>query len=159
LVAACSGSDRDPPATGEPTFYRSMAASGAQVDARAAATMISLHLRNNGLGAVTIDSRLMKMAAEHTRAMASRDRLDHDVGKLQAADRELRLRRQAAYEHRRRLSHLGRSVLGLARSSGHRANMLRGDVTQIGIAAAYSPRSKYKVFWALVLASPDDRRR
>jgi hypothetical protein len=37
--------------------------------------------------------------------------------------------------------------------------MLRRDVTQIGIAAAYSPRSKYKVFWALVLASPDDRKR
>jgi hypothetical protein len=28
----------------------------------------------------------------------------------------------------------------------------------MGIAAAYSPNSKYKVFWALVLAAPDDRR-
>ena len=35
--------------------------------------------------------------------------------------------------------------------------MLRRDVTHIGIAAAYAPRSKYKVFWALILASPDDR--
>jgi hypothetical protein len=28
----------------------------------------------------------------------------------------------------------------------------------MGIAAVYSPISKYKVFWALILAAPDDRR-
>jgi hypothetical protein len=28
----------------------------------------------------------------------------------------------------------------------------------MGIAAVYSPRSKYKVFWALIMAAPDDRR-
>jgi len=161
LVVACSGSDRDPPATGEPTFYRSMAASGAKVDAGAAASMISGYRRNNGLGAVTIDSRLMKMAAEHAHAMASRDRLDHDVG------RSFRQRisssgydAKAAYENIGAGYHtLAEAFSGWRGSSGHRANMLRGDVTQIGIAAAYSPRSKYKVFWALVLASPDDRRR
>jgi hypothetical protein len=36
--------------------------------------------------------------------------------------------------------------------------MLRSGVTKMGIAAVYSPRSKYKVFWALILAAPDDRR-
>ena len=28
----------------------------------------------------------------------------------------------------------------------------------MGIAAIYSPRSKYKVFWTLILAAPDDKR-
>jgi hypothetical protein len=28
----------------------------------------------------------------------------------------------------------------------------------MGIAAAYSPKSKFKVFWALILAEPDERR-
>jgi hypothetical protein len=28
----------------------------------------------------------------------------------------------------------------------------------MGIATAYSPKSKYKVFWALILARPDDRK-
>jgi len=32
--------------------------------------------------------------------------------------------------------------------------MLHSGVTKMGIAAAYSPNSKYKVFWALVLAAP-----
>jgi hypothetical protein len=26
----------------------------------------------------------------------------------------------------------------------------------MGIAAVYTPNSKYKVFWALILATPDD---
>jgi uncharacterized protein YkwD len=36
--------------------------------------------------------------------------------------------------------------------------MLNRNVTRIGIAATYSPKSKYKVFWTLILAAPDDRR-
>src|SRR5262245_58741175 len=78
LVVACAGGDRDPPATGEPSFYRSMAATGAQVDAGAAASMISGYRKNNGLGAVSVDPALMKLAAEQAHAMAARDRLDHD---------------------------------------------------------------------------------
>jgi hypothetical protein len=27
----------------------------------------------------------------------------------------------------------------------------------MGIAAVYAPNSKYKVFWTLIMASPDDR--
>jgi hypothetical protein len=28
----------------------------------------------------------------------------------------------------------------------------------MGIAAIYAPNSKYKVFWSLILAAPDERR-
>jgi hypothetical protein len=35
--------------------------------------------------------------------------------------------------------------------------MLKSGVTQMGIAAVYAPRSKYKVFWALIMAAPDRR--
>src|SRR5439155_19233546 len=53
LVAACAG-DRDIP-LGEPSFYRNMAESGAQLDAATAASMISGYRTNNGLTAVTVD--------------------------------------------------------------------------------------------------------
>jgi hypothetical protein len=33
--------------------------------------------------------------------------------------------------------------------------MLNGTVTRMGIATAYAPASKYKVFWSLILARPD----
>jgi hypothetical protein len=37
--------------------------------------------------------------------------------------------------------------------------MLLGGATRMGIAAVYTPKSKYKVFWSLILAEPDDRKR
>jgi hypothetical protein len=36
--------------------------------------------------------------------------------------------------------------------------MLKVGVTRLGIATAYAPGSKYKVYWALILAAPDDGR-
>jgi len=161
LVAACAG-DRDPPAlSGEPSFYRSMAASSAQVDAAAAASMISGYRKNNGLGSVSIDPALMRLAAEQALAMASRDKLGHDVAgdfgrRISGSGYDAR----SAYENVGAGYHtLAEAFSGWRGSPGHRANMLRRDVTQIGIASAYAPRSKYKVFWALILASPDDRKR
>jgi uncharacterized protein YkwD len=161
MVVACAGGDRDPPSFGEPTFYRSMATANAQVDAAAAASMISGYRKNNNLGAVTIDPALMKIASEHAHAMASRDRLDHDLGGRSFSQRisGSGYNAKAAYENIGAGYHtLAEAFSGWRGSSGHRANMLRSDVNHIGIAAAYAPRSKYKVFWALVLASPDDRR-
>lgn len=161
LVVACAG-DRDPPSSGEPSFYRSMAVSGAQVDAGAAASMISGYRKNNGLGAVTVDPVLMKMAAAYASAMASRDKLDHNLGGRSFNQRIVASGYDAktAYENIGAGYHtLAEAFSGWRESPGHRANMLRRDVNHIGIAAAYAPRSKYKVFWALVLASPDDRKR
>ena len=43
-------------------------------------------------------------------------------------------------------------------SPPHRANMLLKGATRMGIAAVYTPRSKYKVYWSLVIAEPDDRK-
>src|SRR4051812_39925788 len=76
LLAACAG-DRDPPS--DPTFYRSMASANASLDAATAASMISGYRSNNGLAAVTLDPQLMKLAEEQARAMAERDKLDHNV--------------------------------------------------------------------------------
>ena len=36
--------------------------------------------------------------------------------------------------------------------------MLLAGASRIGIAAAYSPKSKFRVFWALILAAPGDGR-
>src|SRR6266850_1365622 len=59
-LAACA-SDRDPPPA-QASFYRSMAAAGAQIDAATAASMISGYRRNNGLGEVTVEPALMQLA-------------------------------------------------------------------------------------------------
>jgi hypothetical protein len=36
--------------------------------------------------------------------------------------------------------------------------MLNQGATRMGIAAAFAPNSKYKVYWSLILAAPDDKR-
>jgi hypothetical protein len=36
--------------------------------------------------------------------------------------------------------------------------MLLAGATRMGIAAVYAPNSKYKVFWTLILAAPDEPR-
>ena len=35
--------------------------------------------------------------------------------------------------------------------------MLKSGVTKLGIAAAYAPGTKYKVFWTMILASTEPR--
>jgi uncharacterized protein YkwD len=158
LLAACAGgSDRDPPATSEPSFYRSMVGSTAEVDATAAASMISGYRRNNGLGTVSVDPELVKLARSQAQAMAARDRLGHDV--LGAFPERLK---SAGYDARVAAENIGAGYHTLAEafsgwrdSPSHRANMLLRGATHIGIATAYAPGSKYKVFWALILAAPD----
>jgi uncharacterized protein YkwD len=158
LLAACA-SDRDPPAA-DPSFYRSMASAGSHVDAATAASMISGYRRNNGLGEVAIDPALMQLAQAQATAMAARDKLDHNVTRgfperLQASgyDAKLAVENIGAGYHT-----LAEAFSGWRDSAPHRANMLKSGATRMGIATAYAPGSKYKVFWALILAAPDDRR-
>ena len=53
---------------------------------------------------------------------------------------------------------LAQAFSGWRDSPPHRDNMLLKGATRMGIAAAYSPKSKYKVFWALILAEPEEQR-
>jgi uncharacterized protein YkwD len=159
LLAGCAA-DRDPP-SGDPSFYHSMASANVEVDAPTAASMISGYRRNNGLGAVNLDPKLMKMAREQAQAMASRNKFDHNAWR----PFEDRIH-GSGYDARVAVENIGAGYHTLAEafsgwrdSPPHRQNMLNGGVTQMGIATAYAPQSKYKVFWALVLAAPDEPRR
>jgi uncharacterized protein YkwD len=143
----------------QPTMYLSMANGGAKLDPVAAASMISLYRQNNGLGAVAVDPELMKLAESQSQAMASRNKLDHDV----KAPLEKRLNASGypatlAVENVSAGYHtLAEAFSGWRDSPPHRANMLKTGVTKLGIAASYAPNTKYKVFWTLILASSDAR--
>jgi uncharacterized protein YkwD len=156
-LAGCAA-DRDPPAA-DPTFYRNLA-KGGELDPAAAQSMITGYRGNNGLGAVALDPTLMRLAEEQARAMAARDKLDHNVGRgfnerirTSGFDAKVAVENVSAGYHT-----LAEAFSGWRDSPPHRANMLNKGVTRMGIAAVYSPRSKYKVFWALILAAPDDKR-
>jgi hypothetical protein len=155
LLSGCAA-DRDPP-PGEPSMYRSMAAVDAVLDAPAAASMISGYRANNGLSQVTVDPDLMKLANAQASAMASHDKLDHNV--IRGFAERLK---GSGYDAKVAAENIGAGYHTLAEafsgwrdSPPHRENMLLRDATRIGIAAVYAPKSKYHVFWALILAAPD----
>jgi uncharacterized protein YkwD len=121
--------------------------------------MISGYRTNNGLTAVTVDPALMKMAEAQAQAMASRDKLDHDVLRTFHDRLKQGYRARTAAENVSAGYHtLAEAFSGWRDSPPHRANMLLNGATRMGIATAYAPKSKFKVFWALILAEPDDQR-
>jgi uncharacterized protein YkwD len=139
-------------------FYQDLGQADAVVDPAAAQSMISGYRSNNGLGRVVIDADLMRLASEQARAMAARGRMHQEVGSP-FQDRLRKAGFGGSFAGRKRCYHtLADAFSGWRDSPPHRANMLNRSVTRMGIAAAYAPASKYKVFWALIFAGPDGRR-
>ena len=140
-------------------MYVNMAEPGAKLDSATAASMISQYRQNNLLGAVEVDTELMKLAETQSQAMASQNKLDHDV-RAPLAKRlagagypaTVAVENVSAGYHT-----LAEAFSGWRDSPPHKANMLKSGVTKLGIAASYAPNTKYKVFWTLILASTDRR--
>jgi uncharacterized protein YkwD len=156
FFAASCGTEMDT----KPAFYDNLASPDAKINTAAAASMISDYRRANGLAAVEIDPTLTRMAEDHARAMAKIDKVTHDPGgrglkqRLQAVSFNAKIAAEnvgAGYQT------LAEAFSGWRDSPSHNKNMLMPTVAKIGIATAYAPKSKYKVYWALVLAEPDDR--
>ena len=134
----------------------------ATVDPAAAAAMVSEFRRKSGLGAVTIDPTLAAIAAKHAKAMAAQDKLAHVLpGEVSFAARLTAGGYDAAYaaENVGAGYHtLDEAIAGWKASPPHRANMLNRNIDRIGIAVAYNKASRFKDFWSLVLAKPDQRK-
>jgi uncharacterized protein YkwD len=155
VTLSLAGCASEAPVT-TPSMYIDMASAGARLDAVAAATMISQYRQNNGLGTVEVDPALMQLAETQAQAMASANKLDHDV----RAPLAKRLN-GAGYPAVKAVENvsagyhtLAEAFSGWRDSPPHRANMLAGGVTKLGIATGYAPNTKYKVFWTLILAEP-----
>jgi uncharacterized protein YkwD len=157
MVGACTDTSVQ---KAEPSFYRNLAQPGAELDATAAASMISGYRANNGLPAVTLDPELMRVAQAQAEVMAKRDKVDHGAGKpfvqrLKASGYDAKT---AAENISAGYHTLAEAFSGWRDSTSHRANMLLAGATRMGIAAVYTPASKYKVYWSLVLAEPDEKK-
>jgi uncharacterized protein YkwD len=152
VIAGCAGGES--PSSGQPGFYQNLAQPDMTVDAAAAASMISGYRSNNGLGPVSVDPDLMRMANEQALAMAQHDTMDHDIGKpFKERVRNSPFANVVVVENVSAGYHsLAEAFSGWRDSPPHRANMLNRGVSRLGIAAAFAPNSKYKVFWALILA-------
>jgi uncharacterized protein YkwD len=155
-LAACS--TYRPPQ--EPSMFRSLAHPGAELDAAEAAKLVSSFRLHEGLPAVTLDPQLMQMAQAQAALMARRDKLEHSLGRSFAA----RLK-ASGFDAVRGAENIGagydtlaEAFSGWRQSPPHRANMLLTGATRMGIAAVYTPRSRYKIYWSLILAEPEAKK-
>jgi uncharacterized protein YkwD len=150
-VPACTGID--------PGMFRSgQAAKPGTVDSREAASLISAYRRQHGLGGVSVDPALTRIAANHSRRMAEANKMAHVLPGQGSFTQKLR---SGGYNPGTAAENVaaGQKTLddvlaAWKRSPGHNRNLLMSGVTSIGVAVAVSPDSRYKTFWTLILATP-----
>lgn len=155
VVSACG-----PTAPVEPPFYRNLGSGDAQIDAESALTMINRYRANKGEGELVLDPVLQRVAQDQAREMAAEGRTDVSLKRGNAARARLD---RAGYRPGPAVENvsagywtLAEAFSGWRSSPGHDRTMLDGRMTRMGIATAYRSGSKYKVFWSLVLAAPQD---
>ncbi|ALK08067.1 CAP domain-containing protein [Blastochloris viridis] len=154
LVAACGTTDVELPDA--PGYNASLTKPGAKLDRQLAVELVNSFRASNGLGGLAPDPQLNALAEEQARAMVAAGKLSHEIGGALTT----RLRR-GGY----RFTSAGENIAagqdtlldvfgGWRASPGHRSVMLTRDVTRIGIAAVQAPNSAYKIFWAMIVATP-----
>jgi uncharacterized protein YkwD len=147
-LAGCSDTANGPAA--RPSFYADLGQPGASIDAAQARAMISAYRINAGLPALRLDAGLQAAAAREAEAMAAADR----PGSSDAVKQRLAAAGLARPEANLSAGYrtLAEAFSGWRDSPPHDRVMKASGATRMGIATAYAPGSKYKVYWALVLA-------
>ena len=151
VLSGCLAEPRTTPASGTPSFYRSLARADAMVDPVTAQAMISAYRANKGLAPVVLDPGLERLAQAEARAMAAADRpASADAVKQRLAAEGFTgpgANLSAGYHT------LAEAFSGWRDSPQHNRVLLDPAAGSMGIATAYAPGSKYKVYWALVTAA------
>ncbi len=118
--------------------------------------LVSAFRARNGLPPVSVSTTLNRIAQVQADAMARADAVDHDLaGGFQNRMRSGGYQASLAAEnissgHRNFAS----AMAGWEASSGHRTNMLRPGITEIGVAVATRSDTRRQVYWVLVMAAP-----
>ena len=121
------------------------------------ASMISEFRAKQGEGSVVIDATLNRIALDQAKAMAAKDRLDHDVlgsfNSRMAPAKAGRAAENIAYGHDGFKKTLDQWIA----SAGHRKNLLLSKASRVGVASAKSPTSR--TYWAMVIAGDYEKPR
>jgi hypothetical protein len=116
---------------------------------------ISAYRQKYGLSAVTVDPKLTELARKQANAMAERRSMDHDVY-ASFSSRMASYGAASAAENIAMGTKTFTDTLTMWKFSwGHNANLLKRNVTRIGLASASSNGTTY---WALILAAPAEPR-
>ena len=151
LVLAACQTEKPVTQSRTPSFYVSLASGGAEVDAAMARDMISAYRGNNRLHPLIIDPELQAAAQAEADAMARADKPSSaEAFKARLASTGYA---QPAANLSAGYHTLAEAFSGWRESPPHNRVLLDARATRIGIATAYAPNSKYKVYWALAVAA------
>jgi uncharacterized protein YkwD len=151
LLAGCMAEPLGTAASETPRFYRSLARADAAVDAGTAQAMIGAYRANKGLAPVVLDPDLERLAQVEARAMAAADKpasANAVKGRLAAEGFTGPGANLSAGYHT-----LAEAFSGWRDSPQHNTVLLDPKAGRMGIATAYAPGSKYKVYWVLLTAA------
>ena len=123
------------------------------------AEMISQYRHEHGLSAVKTDFQLTAIAERQAKAMAASGIMDHNVA--------------GSFASRVSGAHLGMAAENIAAgtktwaetfhmwqtSPGHNANLLQSQADSVGVAVARNEQTRYKTFWAMVIADKSTKRK
>jgi uncharacterized protein YkwD len=123
------------------------------------AEVVSQYRREHGLSAVKTDPQLTALAERQAQAMAASGIMDHSVA--------------GSFSSRISGLHLGIAAENIATGSktwpetfrmwqnspGHNANLLLARADSVGVAVARNEQTRYKTFWALVIAEKSPKKK
>jgi uncharacterized protein YkwD len=129
-----------------------------RLDAERARDLVNAFRRQNGLKALKLQPALTEAARAHSRDLAKWDRISHFGS--DGSNPWDRVKR-AGYNAKLAAENVGTGQVtidevmkGWEASPGHKKNLLLSDAEHMGIALVQDPKTEFKTFWTLVIASP-----
>jgi uncharacterized protein YkwD len=129
-----------------------------RLDAERARDLVNAFRRQNGLRPLKLQPALTEAARAHSRDLAKWDRISHFGS--DGSNPWDRVKR-AGYNAKLAAENVGTGQItieevmkGWEASPGHKKNLLLPDAEHMGIALVQDPKTEFKTFWTLVIASP-----
>ena len=145
---ALAGCGREPPPPAKPVFYTELASASARVDAASARDLFNGYRGNLGLQPLVLDPQLMAEAERKVEALALAGAVAD--GSKGASGKE------SSGKGREEIVSAGYYTVsdafsGWRGSPSHDRKLRTAAARRLGIATAYAPNSKYKVYWVVIL--------
>ncbi|HEX9881588.1 MAG TPA: CAP domain-containing protein [Hyphomicrobium sp.] len=128
------------------------------LDPEKARALINKYRKEKGLKPLKLNAELTAAAKAHSRDLAKWDRISHYGS--DGSNPWDRVKR-TGFHARLAAENVGtgqinfKEVLrGWEESPGHNKNLMLADATHMGIALVQDPKTEFKSFWTLVIASP-----
>jgi uncharacterized protein YkwD len=123
------------------------------------ADMLSQYRSEHGLSTVKTDPELTKIAERQARAMAASGVMDHNVAGSLASRVASAHTGKAGENLAAGAKTLSETFRMRQASPSHNVNLLQAEADSVGVAVAHNDQTRYKTFWAMVIADKSPKKK